>query len=275
MKRWLPLFFLLSGCAARGIFYFPNKQLYANPDKLGLKYELVNYPSANGKKLVALYFPAEGLPKGSVVHFHGNFGNVSNHFPQSYFLVKRGYDLLVFDYQGFGGSEGKPTPQRTVEDGLASVRYAYERRRASDGVAVLGQSLGAAVATVVAAKEPLVKAVALEAGFTRYRAITAYVMRRGWLTWPFSFIYPPLFVRREFDPEDFVASIAPRPLLFIHGDKDKTIPVGMSRALYMRAKDPKELWIVPGAGHLEPRRAAAEEYQQRLDEFFERALSNR
>src|SRR5262245_18973064 len=89
----------LAGCGQK-IFYYPNRVLYADPDRLGIASEIVYYPTANGNRLMGLYFPAKD-PKGTVVHFHGNFANVSNHFPASYFLVKRGFNLLVFDYQGF------------------------------------------------------------------------------------------------------------------------------------------------------------------------------
>ncbi|MGQ0645911.1 MAG: alpha/beta hydrolase [Elusimicrobiota bacterium] len=263
---------LLSGCAAERIYYYPNRVLYADPDKLGLDCELVSFPSLNGAKLYALYFPTSQEPKGTVVHFHGNFGNVSNHFPLTTFLLGRGFDLLVFDYQGFGGSEGKPSPKRTVEDGIAAVRYAHSRLRAG-GVVVLGQSLGAAVAAETAAREPLVAAAVLEAGFTSYRAIMKTVMRRGILTWPFSFFVPALVARRRHDPIDSIDEISPRPVLIVHGTADKVVPVKMSRRLYEAAREPKELWIIEGAGHLQCRRAAGLEYEARIEAFVARALA--
>jgi uncharacterized protein len=263
----------LSGCSVERIYYYPNAVLYADPANAGLAYEVVNYPSLNGKRLSGIHFETDQAPKGIVVHFHGNFGNVSNHFPASVFLLKEGFDLLVFDYQGFGGSEGRPSPQATVEDGIASVRYAYNRRRAKDsGVGVFGQSIGAAVAAVVAGEEPLVKAAVLEAGFTTYRAITKDVMKRSFLTWPFAFVFPPLAVRRRYDPVDSMARISPRPVFLLHGNRDRTIPVRMSRELFQKAREPKTLWIVEGADHLACRRAAGQTYDKRISEFFERNL---
>lgn len=264
---------VLCGCAAERIFYYPNKVLYADPDKMGIKAELVYYPSLNGEQICALYIPTEQEPRGTIVFFHGNFGNLSNHFPQAMFLVRKGFDVLAFDYQGYGDSKGRSSPKNTVEDGIASVRYAHSRLRARNGgVAVFGQSLGAAVATVVAAREPLVKAAALEAGFTTYRAIAQYVMRRGWLTWPFSFFVPTMIVRRHYDPIDDIANIAPRPLLIIQGTADKTIPVGMAKKLFAKARDPKRLWLIKGAEHLLCQRVAGEKYQEAIADFFEDAL---
>ncbi len=264
---------LLCGCAAERIFYYPNRVLYADPDKMGIQAELVYYPSLNGTQLCALYIPTEQEPKGTIVFLHGNFGNLSNHFPQALFLTRKGFDVLAFDYQGFGDSKGRSSPKNTVEDGIASVRYAQSRLRAKNGgVAVFGQSLGAAVAAVVAAREPLVKAAALEAGFTTYRSITQYVMRRGWLTWPFSFFVPTMIVRHRYDPIKEIADIAPRPLLIVHGTADKTIPVRMAKELFAKAKEPKRIWLIEGAGHLLCQRTAGEKYQETIADFFEDAL---
>jgi fermentation-respiration switch protein FrsA (DUF1100 family) len=263
-----------AGCSAHRLFYYPNAHLYADPHTAGIDYEVVRYPSLNGRELVGLYFATPKTPKGTVVHFHGNFGNVSNHFSQSTFLLERGFDVLIFDYQGYGGSKGRPTPKHTVEDGLASVRYAESRRRGPGGVAVFGQSLGAAVATVTAAREPGVRAAVLEAGFTSYRAIARDVLKRSWVTWPLSWFAPTLAVRRRYDPIDHVAMIAPRPVLLIHGDADLTIPVWMAERLFAAAGEPKSLWIIPGGEHLGSRRAAGRAaYEDRIAAFLEAALA--
>jgi uncharacterized protein len=264
---------LLSGCAAQSIFYFPNKFLYVDPRLVGVEVEPVTYPSRNGKKLTGFLFRTPGEPLGTVVHFHGNGNNATDHFPLVLFLAKRGFDLLVFDYQGYGLSEGKPTPAGTVEDGLASVQYALDRSRPSSrGVVLLGQSLGAAVAAVVAAEDPRVKGVVLEAGFSTYRSITGRVMRKSVVLWPLSFVFPPLFVRDGYAPVRHVGRIAPRPVLIIHGDGDKVVPVKMAGKLFEAAGEPKSLWIVKGAGHLLCRSVGGKAYEDRVAGFFDEAL---
>src|SRR5882724_9971453 len=119
----------LAGCSPQRFFYYPNRTLYVDPDKIGLHPDLVEYPSLNGKKLTALFFKTDQKPKGTIVHFHGNYGNVSSHFPLAVFLLKYGFDVLSFDYEGYGASEGQPTPKHLVEDGIASVRYAQTHLR--------------------------------------------------------------------------------------------------------------------------------------------------
>ncbi len=274
-RNW-GFFFLLAGltaCGAERIFYYPNRVLYADPDKAGIRYDLVAYPSANGRRLTALWFPAEGPAQGTVVHFHGNFANMSNHFPASFFLSKRGFNLLVFDYQGYGASEGKPNRRNTVEDGLASVQWALDKSTAPVGI--FGQSLGAAVAAVATAREPRVKAVVLESCFTTYRAASKHVLKQNWVTWPFAWVFPPLFVRRTLDPWDAVEKIAPRPVFFIHGTADQIVPSWMSEKLYARAKEPKRLWLIPGAGHMECRRRAGGAYETAVAAFFAEAFKEK
>lgn len=161
---------LLNGCAIQNLFYYPNRTLYVDPDRIGLSYEIVHYPTLNGRMLYGLYFPAVGRAKGIVVHFHGNFGNVSNHFPLALFLVRQGFDVLSFDYEGYGASEGHPTPQHLLEDGIASVRYAQARDKMLH-VGVFGQSLGGSTAIQVTACVPLVKAAVIESAFSGQRAM--------------------------------------------------------------------------------------------------------
>src|SRR5262249_34730 len=151
--------------------------LYSDPQHAGIVYSMLEIPSKNGKILSAILFQTKEKPLGTVVHFHGNFGNVSNHYTQSYFLVNHGFDVVIFDYQGYGGSKSKSTAEGTVEDGQGVVRYAREHLRdPSTGVYIFGQSLGAAVGIVVAAKEPYVRAAVFETPFSSYRSIARHAI---------------------------------------------------------------------------------------------------
>ena len=242
--------------------------MYVDPDRVGIPCELVRYQARDGHRLIGLWFQTPSTPAGTVVHFHGNFGNVSNHFLCAQFLTHYGFDVLVFDYEGYGGSQGRPSPQRTFEDGIASVDYALRRDRSGHKtVAVFGQSLGGAVATVVAARNPRVSSVVLEAPFSSYRGIARDVLKRSVLTW---ILYPfaPWFIGTRYDPEKWIANISPRPLLIIHGDADKIVPSWMSERLYKIAKEPKRLWIIKGAGHLGCRAREKDVYEKTIAEFF-------
>lgn len=255
-------------------FYYPNRTLYADPAALGVPHEIVQFPSLNGSRLTGVYFPAQGESKGTVIHFHGNFGNVSNHFPLALFLTHAGFDVLAFDYQGYGASEGKPTPRHLLEDGLASVGWVCERQTAPCRVALFGQSLGASTALQVAAVDGRVRAVVAEASFTGHRAMGRAALKRSWLTWPLAWILP-VWMAGGYDAEDAIAHIHPRPVFLIHGDADRIVPVTMSEALWRAAREPKQLWIVKGAGHLECRAKAGGDYERRISRFFEDALAQK
>lgn len=276
MKRFaigLSLFFLpLAGCSPQRFFYYPNRILYHDPERLRLDYDLVSYKSLNGKKLYGFFFRTKEKPLGTIVHFHGNYGNMTNHFPLALFLLKEGFDVLSFDYEGYGGSEGTPAIANTIEDGLATVRYAQERLRDKNtGVAALGQSLGGAIAIVVSAQEPLVRAVVAEAAFTSYRQMSRATLQRHWFSYPLSWFFPYGLSRRH-DPIDYVGRIGPRPLFFIHGASDEIVPAGVSQLLHERAAEPKKIWIIPNAKHLECRKIEGRNYDKAVADFFRDAL---
>jgi len=257
----------LAGCSPQRFFYYPNRHLYTDPDQLGIRNQIVHYPSLNGNMLYALFLPATGESKGTVVHFHGNFGNLSNHFPLALFWTRYGYDVLSFDYQGYGASAGRPTPEHMVDDGMASVRYAAAHlRNPRGGVFIFGQSLGGAVGIVVMAKEPLVKAGIFEAPFASYRSQAGDVIRRHWFLFPFYVLVP--FLNHRDDPLRWIHKISPRPILLIHGTADTIVSPKMSKRLFDAAGEPKELWLVPGAGHLQCHRADPDEYEKKVVGFF-------
>ncbi len=266
------IFAFCSACTPARFFYLPNRHLYSDPKNQGIWYDTLEIPSLNGKTLSAILFKTPGPPKGTVVHLHGNFGNVSCHYMQSQYLTTHGFDVLVVDYQGYGGSEGRVSPKNTIDDGIAAIRWAEAHRRpGAAGVVLLGQSLGASVATVVAAKEPLVKAVVLESPFYSYRSIARDVLKRSVFTWILYPIYP-LFLGTTYDPWKFVGKISPRPTLFIHGTADNVVPGWMTDELATKAKKPYELWVIDGAGHLECKRKKGAEYEKRVADFFSAAL---
>ncbi len=265
----------LCGCSVKGLYYFPNNELFRDPAQEGLAYEMVRFPSANGKSLFGLYFRAEAQPpKGIIIHFHGNYGNVSHHYGQSVFLLRRGFDVFIFDYQGYGASEGKPRPERTIEDGLAAIRFLETSTIAARApIGLFGQSIGAAIATVVAARSAAPRAVLLEAGFDSYKGIMKDVMKRSWLLKPFSFFVPALIAQRGLDPVDFIGKISPRPVYVVHGDKDRVVPFRMGENLIAASREPKTFRRVVGADHLQCKAFEGGVYENEAAGFFADAFA--
>ncbi|MGJ7565133.1 alpha/beta hydrolase [Variovorax sp. GB1R11] len=276
VRRWcgklalctLPL--LLAGCV-QSMFYYPDDVRYETPDALGVRYEIVQFNSADGTRLSGWFLPAEGRtnPKearGTVVHFHGNAQNMSTHWRFVAWLPKQDYNVLVFDYRGYGQSEGKPEPKGVFEDANAALNYVRTRSDVDpDRLFVFGQSLGGtnAIAVVGSGNRAGVKAAAIESTFYSYSSIANE-----------KFKVAGLLVSDTYAASRYVAAVSPIPLLFIHGTADQVIPVEHSRRLLADAREPKRLIEVPGAGHLEPMTGQrfGHAYRKALTEFFDAAL---
>lgn len=240
----------LSGCS--GLLYYPSRQLFYPPEKFGLKPEEVHFESKAGAKLFGWYFQnrAKKTPKALVVFYHGNAENISSHYLNTYWLLEHGYDLFAFDYQGYGRSEGTPSPRGTVEDGEAALEWAVKRAPGVP-IVIFAQSLGGAIglrnAIDMKDKIPL-RFVAVDSTFRSYRTVARRVMARGWLTWPFQWL-GWLVMSDAVAPKGEIAKLAPVPLLVIHGDADQVVEFANGEDVFAEAAEPKEFWRVPGGQH--------------------------
>ena len=249
----LPLVSLLTGCA-NGLFYFPSHKLAPDPLLDSLHVEDVYFKSGDGTLLHGEFLHATGLARATIVHFHGNAENLSTHVRYVDWLPAQGYNVLEFDYRGYGLSAGSPSREGVYQDSLAAVRYAESRSDVDrHALFLLGQSLGAAQAITVAGSGqfPELKGVIAESGFSSYTRIAREkvlgIPVLGWLIWPFT----PLLVSDGHAPEDVVGKIAPIPLLLIHGRLDPVVPYSHADRLYDAASSPKLLWTIEEGGHTE------------------------
>lgn len=257
-------------------FYRPRRTVYARPEDFGLPYEAVEFLNTDGLRLHGWWFPAVDTPIGTVVHCHGNAGNITSHFGHSCWLAAEGFNVLCFDYRGYGRSGGRPSRAGTIVDSHAAIDFARSRPAADPhSILLFGQSLGAAVAIVTAAERRDLAGVAADGSFSAYREEARWVCSHLWYAWG---IAAPL-VRFGFsagcDPIEFVERIAPTPLYLFHGERDRVCPVRMSQALFDKAGEPKELWCVPGMGHDQALHLMGSIARPRLVDFFQRAISGR
>ncbi|MFO7899409.1 MAG: alpha/beta fold hydrolase [Planctomycetota bacterium] len=259
----------VSGCCER-LFYYPDHVVYSVPDR---PYEAVTFSSGDGTTLSGWFFPVDD-PKGTIVHCHGNAQNMTSHWEFARFLPERGFNLLVFDYRGYGESGGSPGRQGTIADARAAVEYALGRDDVdARRVGMFGQSIGGAIAIVVAAGDDRIRAVVIDSAFTSYRAEAAHTLRRNPVTWLLAAPLARLLIASGSDPIDHVGRIAPRPVLFIHGTADRLVPPEMTRRLHEAAGERSELWLVDGARHLGSAAAEPVEYPARIGRFFAEAFA--
>jgi len=266
---------ILLGC--NGLFYYPSQKIFYTPHNFGATYEDIYFTSKDGTQLNGWFIPAVGPAKGTVIHFHGNAENITNHYLFVQWLPKEGFNLFVFDYRGYGASSGKPDRQGMIEDSIAAINYIRQRPDVDPNrIMIFGQSLGGAIALAAVAQDSKrgIQAVVVESAFASYRSIAREKLGDFWPTWPLQWPLAWLLISDAQSPLPMLKKIAPIPLLVIHGDDDQTVPYSQGRQIYQAAAPPKEFWTVAGGHHTEAFTRYAKEYRPRLVKFFEEHLED-
>lgn len=240
---------VLTGCIER-MFFYPDAVNYGSPKSLGLAHEDLYFDAADGARLHGWFIKSRGPAKGSVLHLHGNAANISNHLPLVAWLPAQGFNVLMFDYRGFGKSQGKPTLDGVVQDARAALNALRARADVDPNrIVVYGHSLGGATALRLLAEDRGgVRLAIIESAFDRYRGIAREAAGPGLGT-----VLSPLIAGLPEAASDPIAMLAriDVPLVFIHGTDDRVIPIVNGERLFAAAREPKRWIKVPGAGHME------------------------
>lgn len=264
--------FSLSGCMLDTVFYYPSQTDHGNPGQEGLKYESVRFASRDGTELSGWFLPAADTAnprgvKGTVIHVHGNAENMTAHWRLVGWLAKRGYNVFMFDYRGFGHSAGTPDPKGVFEDTQSAFDYVRTRPDVDpEKLLVFGQSLGGnnAIAAVGSGNRAGIRAIAIEGTFYSYAAIANDKMFGS-----------GLFVNDDYGAHRHIGKLAPIPLLLIHGTNDNVVPYKHSERLFPRAREPKRLIPVPGGRHIDAMTTRfGDTYRDLLVAFFDEALAS-
>jgi len=214
------------------------------------------FTAEDGVKLHA-WFARSDSAHATLLMAHGNAGNLAHRLPIIKALRDAGFNVLMFDYRGYGRSEGSPTEDGVYRDGRAAFDYLSQRTDVdSSSIILFGTSLGGAVAVDVATHRPAAGLI-LEATFSNAKDVAR-------IAYPF---LPAQFIlRSEFDSEEKIRSIR-IPTLFIHGGEDNIIPVALGRKLYAAANEPKSFYLIPGADHNDTFWVGGAEYLQTIRSF--------
>jgi len=259
----------LAGCTST--FFQPHRLLVQTP---ALDYEELSLHAEDGTVLNAWYLPARGPAHATVLFLHGNAENISTHFTNVAWMPAEGFNVLALDYRGYGASGGSPSLAGVQLDIDAAMRALLARPDVDpERIVVFGQSLGAAFAIHYAAHGALrskLRALVADSAFSDYRELVREKLAGFFLTWPLQWL-PWLTVDNDYSPAASVRALSPLPLLLIHGERDVVVPPRHSQRLYELAGEPKELWIVPQAGHIQALRS--ESVRRRLAEFLLRPYS--
>ena len=250
------------------MFYDPDSDDCGKPSDHGLAYEDVVFPSGDNR-LHGFLLRAQGVRRGTILHCHGNAGNVTSHFPLIAFLVRAGYDVLVFDYAGFGRSEGKPSLHGLGADARAALGYLLKRNDLDlTRLVVFGQSLGGAAAAAVA-EHPAIRCLILEATFTTFREMARATFIGRALLPIVSLVIP------EGGPAAHLENFAPRPILILHGNEDTVVPVKFSHLLHALVKSHGRLVIEKDVDHLIAGGTEVPAFANAMLMFLDEHLQNR
>lgn len=249
---------------------------------LQLPHEAVEFRGASGNLLRGWYVPAASNSVGTIVLMHGVRANRLSMVGRAEMLHRAGYSVLLFDFQAHGESPGSHITMGYLESGDARAAVAFARARAPDGfIGAIGVSLGGAAALLGADPLP-VDALILEAVYPDIEAATANRLgirfgRLGRLLSPL--LLAQLRPRFGISPSDLAPilaiSRARAPLLVIAGGADRHTTPEDSARLFEAAPEPKQLWMIPGAAHVDFAKYAGPAYAERVLSFFAMAAQLR
>ena len=251
----------VTGVLDRFFIYFPQRELAATPSEAGLAYEDVSFTAEDGTRLHGWFVP--GRTDVTWLWFHGNAGNISSRLGNLKQLHDSlGVNVFLFDYRGYGQSQGTPSEKGFYLDAEAALAYLNSRGDVrSDRIVYFGRSLGGAVAVELAGRRPAYGLI-LESTFPSI----SFVARQAYP------ILPTWFVRRilrgRYDALSKIAGVTV-PVLILHGDKDDIVPLDAGRRLFEAAREPKQFHVIPGAGHNDTYIVGGEPYFARLARFLE------
>ena len=221
----------------RQLLYFPDR---ARPELFGLEQLGVReamLQTEDGLSLLSWYLPAQpGRPV--IAYFHGNGGHVGYRAERLLRFAREGFGVLMVEYRGYGGNPGTPSETGFYTDGRAALAFLDREGVTPNRLMLYGESLGSGVAVALAA-ERQVAAVILEAPPTSVAEVAQC---------HFPFVPAARMVTDRYDSLSRIGKVK-APILVLHGERDRVVPVRYGRALLDAAPEPKDGWFAPDAGH--------------------------
>ena len=239
--------------------FYPTKGEDATPAAYGAPFTPLTVTTADGERLRVWHLSRPDA-RAQVVYFHGNGGNLSIWSDVLIDIARHGFDVIAFDYRGYGMSTGTPTEQGLYQDTDAVIELAQGRlRRAGIPLIYWGRSLGTTVAAYASTvHQP--DGVILEAGFPSVHAVLRTNPVLAMLSW---------FSSYEFPTARWMSQTR-SPALLIHGDADSVIPYSLGQELHAAIPGEKTFFTVKGGNHNDPTPRDADAYWRAVDAFVNR-----
>lgn len=240
--------------------YHPQKEIVVTPSSAGLEYEDANFKTEDGIRLHGWFVPAEDSQL-TILYFHGNAGNISGRMGTIQLLHRLGLNVFIFDYRGYGQSEGNPSEEGTQKDATSAWNYLTDERGISEeNIIIMGRSLGGAVASELAVRRNPA-AVIIESTFTSAADLGADIYPWLPVRWMLKYDYNTLQNIKRVEA----------PLFMAHSRADQVVPFEHGEQLFDSARVPKtflELSGSHGMGYQE----TGVEYREALQDFLRKHI---
>ena len=224
-----------------------------------LPLEEVWFQASDGVRLFGWYLqaPDRSAKPATLLWCHGNAGNIVHRLDNLAQLHRVGLSVFLFDYRGYGRSQGSPCEEGLYRDALAAYAYVTEVRGVpAERLVLFGRSLGGAVAAVVGSQRPAAGLI-LESAFPSVEAVA----RHHYFGLPAHWL-----LGARFNLVEQLHRFS-RPTLVIHGDRDRIIPLALGRQVFDAANEPKTFYLVSGASHNDLYVVGGRAYFERLKRF--------
>ena len=242
----------LSGCTQ--LIFQPLKPHLNDPEALGIETESHYFTTPDGLRLHGWLLPAStDKVVGNILFLHGNAENISTHIGSVWWLPKHGFNVFIFDYRGYGYSQGEPSLDGLITDFDTALKHYLNIEGVKEkGLVIFGQSLGSAITISALARMPereAVRGIVIEGGMTSFRDLSRELLASSWLTWPLQWPLG-LTIDDRYRPVDDIKKLEGEQLLIIHSRSDEVIPFHHGQELFEAARDPKTFWPVERARHI-------------------------
>jgi uncharacterized protein len=244
------------------LIYFPTSEIVATPDQIGLSYKSVSFKAPDGMRLSGWFIPAES-PRGVLIFCHGNAGNISHRLESIYIFHGLQLSIFIFDYRGYGTSEGMPSEEGSYLDAQGAWNYLIEQEGLDPfDIIIFGRSLGGAVASWLA-REHTPKALIVESAFTSASDLAGEI----YLCLP-----AKLLCKYKYDTLAAIREVQ-CPVLIVHSQEDRIVPFRHAHKLFDAADDPKAFLEISGS-HNEGFITSSSIYLNGLKDFLDKVDSN-
>lgn len=240
--------------------YHPTRTFQTTGAELGRPFEDVWFTTADGIRLNGWFFPAQtnsARERVALLYCHGNGGNISHRLGICAALLETGASVLVFDYRGYGRSDGRPGEEGTYRDAQAAYQWLRSRGFGGTNIVAFGESLGGGVAAELAARETL-GGLVLQSTF-----MSVPDLGRELFPW----LPVRLFSTIKYDTRRKLPGLR-LPVLVMHSRGDNLVPFRHGQGNFEAANQPKQFCELQG-GHNDPLTDRAA-FTRGLDDFLKR-----